>query len=329
MKEAGNTAHRTVWTVIVDSMTLSFPATLASHSRLLLGTGLAVSALIFGAAGSPELSASAGSLLILQDSDQDGLDDALEARLGTDSGNPDTDGDYLSDLQEIMQNTNPLVADPSGSVSPPDTAAFLGLYALGSDFVLEVYGQSQSGILDFSMARALPTGLRTYSAQQTASALVDIQHFGASAPGWKISRARFLLSADWFESQSSVSLAAILVMDNASLASAVQLSMVSGELAELVWDPQALVGGGGGANGGTGGLFPARPGGDGPPASGTTDQVCIQVLTPIASLGGGRMAYQVSDAYCDPLASAICLVGCSGTIGDTVVGIDLIGLLGG
>ncbi len=46
------------------------------------------------------------------DSDGDGLTDNQEMELGTDPFNPDTDGDRLSDGEEVLRrNTNPLIAD--------------------------------------------------------------------------------------------------------------------------------------------------------------------------------------------------------------------------
>lgn len=49
------------------------------------------------------------------DSDKDGLDDAREKELGTNPNNPDTDGDGLTDGQEVLvYHTNPLKADTDG-----------------------------------------------------------------------------------------------------------------------------------------------------------------------------------------------------------------------
>jgi len=49
------------------------------------------------------------------DSDHDGLDDAREKELGTDINNPDTDGDGLSDYDEVvLWKTNPLNPDTDG-----------------------------------------------------------------------------------------------------------------------------------------------------------------------------------------------------------------------
>lgn len=49
------------------------------------------------------------------DSDKDGLDDVREKQLGTDPNNPDTDGDGLSDGDEVLiWKTNPLNPDTDG-----------------------------------------------------------------------------------------------------------------------------------------------------------------------------------------------------------------------
>ncbi len=50
----------------------------------------------------------------LSDTDGDGLTDAQEVRLGTNPNRPDTDGDGLPDAHELQLNTNPLVADTDG-----------------------------------------------------------------------------------------------------------------------------------------------------------------------------------------------------------------------
>jgi von Willebrand factor type A domain/Bacterial TSP3 repeat len=53
-----------------------------------------------------------------QDSDGDGLMDCEEAFLKTESLNPDTDGDYLSDLQEVRHGMDPLnPADANGDIN--------------------------------------------------------------------------------------------------------------------------------------------------------------------------------------------------------------------
>jgi len=285
----------------------------------------------------------------LVDADGDGLDDLLEMRLGTAGDMADTDADGWSDLQEIMSGCDPLVANPSQSFPNPDTSLYFNLYAMGNDCVLEVYAQNHSGVATFGMVRALEQNMVTYQGWDLANFLVDQVALPTTDPQWTIDRARFLIPTQWLIQQGTISIAAQVVMDQAVLAHAVTLCEVNGVLAQ--WVPVNLfavstpntaitasqfgsAGGGHGnvgsnGSGASGGLFPVEPSGDGPPQSGSSDQVCLQVLQPIAYLGSGRVAYQVSDAYCDPLAGAVCLVGCAATLGDTIIGIDIVGLLGG
>jgi transglutaminase-like putative cysteine protease len=58
---------------------------------------------------------------ILSDTDQDGLSDKAEAKLGTDPVLADTDGDSLTDYAEAVKyGTNPLKADSDGDSIPDD-----------------------------------------------------------------------------------------------------------------------------------------------------------------------------------------------------------------
>ena len=57
----------------------------------------------------------------------DGLNDAEEALLGTDPDNPDTDGDSLTDGDEVnVHSTNPLLADTDGDGFDDDREIFIG-----------------------------------------------------------------------------------------------------------------------------------------------------------------------------------------------------------
>ncbi|WP_282117741.1 gliding motility-associated C-terminal domain-containing protein [Maribacter aquivivus] len=57
------------------------------------------------------------------DSDNDGLPDEEEIRIGTDPNNPDTDGDGIMDGQEIADGTDPLDACDSLGGTPPSGSA--------------------------------------------------------------------------------------------------------------------------------------------------------------------------------------------------------------
>ncbi len=62
---------------------------------------------------------------VVNDSDGDGLSNAQELQLGTDPYNPDTDGDGVSDYIEYIQGSNPLV---SGAVTDTNNVINLRVY---------------------------------------------------------------------------------------------------------------------------------------------------------------------------------------------------------
>ncbi len=67
------------------------------------------------------------------DTDKDGLDDVREKEIGTDPNNPDTDGDGLSDGDEVLiWKTNPLNSDTDGDGYPDGKEVRNGYNPLGS-----------------------------------------------------------------------------------------------------------------------------------------------------------------------------------------------------
>ena len=75
------------------------------------------------------------------DTDGDGLDDRLEARLGTDPMKPDTDGDGLLDGWEVF-GVIPAFAGPEGNALP---VAIPGANALRKDVYVEVDWMRDTG----------------------------------------------------------------------------------------------------------------------------------------------------------------------------------------
>lgn len=92
------------------------------------GTGIATITVILGGSshgGIPDSWAiahglnPADPLMPFEDKDRDGLTNLQEFQAGTDPNNPDTDGDGLSDGDEVNKyHTNPLLADTDGDLIP-------------------------------------------------------------------------------------------------------------------------------------------------------------------------------------------------------------------
>ncbi|MFQ5747906.1 MAG: thrombospondin type 3 repeat-containing protein [Planctomycetota bacterium] len=323
------------------------PAMMHSKPFLLFPVLAALGSLAWlGAAfQSAPLQARAGNLLPLADADADGLDDGLETLMGTLLNQADTDGDGLEDATEVLLGTDPLV--PEAQVFQPSAALRTRTYILGKDVVVEVLVLFRKKLLNPSFfwgdtSQALQVPFRSIR-----SFFVDtrIRPLGG---GWKTLVARFVFPRNWVNSDSAVALgfsaqsAGGLLFDSISLINLptqvveVRLPSTQG----LTLGPSsgggshsrsgAGTGGAGGTGGGTqGGIFPVEP--DPNEDHGQPDNVCVQVLVPTGSAGPGMVTYQVQNAFCDPLAGAVCVSGCTlaGMGGMIVVGIDILGLIGG
>ena len=73
------------------------------------------------------------------DTDQDGLTDEEEAKLGTNPNNPDTDGDGLTDREEVkVYGTDPLKADTDGDGYPDGVEVKNGFNPKGPGKLLDI-----------------------------------------------------------------------------------------------------------------------------------------------------------------------------------------------
>lgn len=78
------------------------------------------------------------------DSDDDGISDAEELRLGTDPNRADTDGDGLNDQEELKFGTNPLLSDSDADgISDAEEMAFWG-----ADYASDADGDGIPNFLD-------------------------------------------------------------------------------------------------------------------------------------------------------------------------------------
>lgn len=81
----------------------------------------------------PPTSINASTTISVQDTDGDGLTDEQELQMQLDPKNPDTDGDGIKDQEEIERyGTNPRMADTDGDGYPDGTEISKGYNPLGS-----------------------------------------------------------------------------------------------------------------------------------------------------------------------------------------------------
>jgi len=302
--------------------------------KSILLSGAILGLVSWGASKAPEaqLVAMTSGLQSMTDTDGDGLDDVLEVLLGSSITDANTDNDSLSDLEEHLMGSDPLVYDSVGQLSQIQRELKLDVYSNGADVVIQVSGLYSQGI----------TGFRLYAANENSSVRIplrllaafqsDVRQFSTNLAGFQAVVYRFKLPAQLFHRSSAMAIGVTANVDNMGLGVQSHLLSVSGKLLEYRDFPsfgvQGLSSGGGASGGASGGLFPTSPG-DQMPGEISLGQICVQSLQEIASLGGSQKLYQVTDSYCDFMPRAACFSSCSSAIGGSVVGIDIVGLLGG
>ncbi|MHC4822750.1 MAG: hypothetical protein ACYTEP_01890 [Planctomycetota bacterium] len=262
--------------------------------------------------------ASSSSLMV--DSDGDGLDDLLEVRYGTSAQILDSDGDTINDFDELLAGLDPLVADNLQSLTLPERGLRIEVYSSGTEMVLEIAMLRGQNVSNLSLYFASMDHF--HQARNSALGSLPHQHqvLASSIPGFELEIFKLQIPTVLLQTEPSVAIAVKALVDGEFLADQVQLSMMTGVLME--WRSETISG----AQGGGGGLFPTDPGGQ-MPGEVRPGEVCIQTLAQVGSLGNGQVLYQVSDSYCGFMPSAVCFQGCSASVGDSVVGIDIIGLL--
>ncbi len=288
----------------------------------------------WGASKAPEsqLVAMTSGLQSMMDTDGDGLDDILEVLLGSSITDADTDNDSFSDLEEHLSGTDPLVYDSGSQPLQIQRQLKLDIYSNGADVVVQLSGLFSQGI----------TGLRLYAANEYYSVRIpanflaafqnDERQFSCNVAGLQAVVYRFKLPAQLFLRSSAMAIGVTANVDNMALGVQSHLLTAAGQLLEYrdfasfgILGHSGQSGSGGGASGG---LFPTAPG-DQMPGEISLGQICVQSLEEIASLGGSQKLYQISDSYCDYMPRAACFSSCSSAVGGSVVGIDIVGLLGG
>lgn len=262
----------------------------------------------------------------MADTDGDGLDDVLEVLLGTSLTDPDTDNDQRSDLDEHLTGTDPLVFDGFGAPTSIQRNVKMDIYTNGDDVVVQIsgiYSQVMRGIKLYAATEGRFYQLTPRALPLTSS---DTRMLNSGLPGLKSKVHRLVLPRASFQNVQALAIGLTVNIDGTEMGDQIQLISRMDYLLEYRdGDAFGLQSQGSGQ---TGGLFPTSPG-DSMPGEISLGQICVQTLQEVAALGGGQKLYQINDSYCDYLQDAVCFSTCSGAIGGSVVGIDIVGLLGG
>lgn len=279
-----------------------------------------------------------------QDADLDGLDNALEFRLGTNPQKANVDADALDDLSELLLGSDPHTANSPGGFPQPSARVQLEAYVIGNSLVLQNLMLRQNSVKNVHFYVALPDPAQP----NNSSAPPVTQRLGKNAyskyvdrfatlpsaiPGYEISSMRLVLPSAPFLQAGRFSIAVVAELDRGiKVADEVRFTTMDGMLVEWrdtgtrVYGSANVQGGGTSSGGRPGGLFPADPTANLPIGENLVNQVCVQQVGAVGLHGIGVM-YGVVDADCDTLFGAVCFSSCTGSVGETFLGLDLPSLL--
>jgi len=266
------------------------------------------------------------ALQSMVDTDGDGLDDVLEVLLGTSITDADSDNDQLSDLDEHLIGTDPLAPNTMSRSTAINREFKVDVYSNGNDVVIQAYGLYSQSISGLSFYAANESRYQRIRPRFLAAFQNDVRQLNSNVPGLNTQVYRIKMPAQFFHSSPAMAISVAANIDGIPFGDQSQLLSYAGNLIE--YRDGSTFGRQSQGGGQTGGLFPTSPGGS-MPGEISLGQICVQTLQEIASLGGGQKLYQVADSYCDYLPNAACFSSCSSAIGNSVVGIDIVGLLGG
>lgn len=257
----------------------------------------------------------------LLDTDGDGLDDLMELRLGTAIDLVDTDQDGASDLEEYLSHRDPLMANSPLDAILAEPSVRINLYEAAGTIYLQTFAAAGVSIEDVYVGLADLNIEHWVGGSTLISRSIEREIVPTQVSSVSIYSLTVPVSAAELRTLLPCSIGILACVDGVYVGEELRLVEVSNEIFEMRSLDR------GGANNPLG-LFPAVPAPLTPAMDRSTDDVCIQNLATIGTLGAGRLLYTVNEAYCDFLPRAVCLVDCRMTQGDTVVGLDIPGLLG-
>ncbi|MDA0667459.1 MAG: hypothetical protein O3A95_02050 [Planctomycetota bacterium] len=257
---------------------------------------------------------------VMVDSDGDGMDDVMEQNYGTSSATTDSDADTIGDMEELLRGTNPLVWDDVSTLPLAIPNLRIHAYTSGADTTLQVSTLRQAGLTHIQLFWATLNNFQRVRMSSLAHLPNSHNFYSVASPGMQLETYRLQIPTAALLNQQSMAVAVKGLVDGQGYVDQIQFSVHEGILMEFRRDATPTPQGGGG------GLFPTDPGGQ-IPEEARSGEVCVQSLTQVGSIGGGQVLYQVSDSFCGALPTGICFSSCSAAVGDSVVGIDVIGLL--
>jgi len=271
-----------------------------------------------------ELVANNSTFLTFSDVDGDGLDDALEARWGCSDVDADSDGDLLSDLDEILLGTDPLEFDDLIRLAPPQATMKIDSYVCDNDLVIQIMTLQQFSTNNIRFYWADAVTFQEAPRTRLIQLPAERHNYASIIPGYSTQVIKIVLPRNKVAALGNMAIGIEGYTDGVPVGDQIRFVPIGGELLE--WRDTGAFARYSGTSLGGGGLFPVDPLGS-MPGEVTAGEVCVQTLQEVASLGSGQKLFQVSDSYCDYLPTAQCFVGCSAAVGDTLVGIDIVGLL--
>ena len=273
-----------------------------------------------GSVADSQLEAAPMFVPVMVDTDGDGMDDVLEDSFGTSNSTMDSDADTIGDMEELLRGTNPLVWDDVATLPAALPNLRIHAYSSGADTVLMVSALRQTSMGHLQLFWANPNNFNRVRMGSLLQRPNNHNLYSTSTPGMSLEVYRVQIPTAAITGHPSLAVAVKGLVDGMSYADQIQFSVHDGILMEWRRDASPMPQGGGG------GLFPTDPGGQIPDEA-RAGEVCVQALTQVGALGGGSVLYQVTDSYCGALPTGICISSCSAAVGDSVVGIDVIGLL--
>lgn len=271
--------------------------------------------------------ATAGSA---DDLDGDGLPNALELRLGTDVNLVDSDGDGVSDTEEVARHSDP--TDAFSVPAPGSVSIELVPYLVhgNTHLVTVIYaGDGNFQTKPYSMGARIGQTIRTAPLVYFTKNATFSSHIG-KVSGSKVLVVDSPLDPTLIDRFPSISFYALIQTNGKKVdAGVTDLASIDGVVVEYTQNGviAAALGRSSPAIA-TSQYGPVSIDSEAPLMEWTPGQICGQV-TAVAATMGPVIVEEVVAAGCEDGWDSFCDPGCSATVGDTVERIDPVALING